>query len=189
MRQGIASAVTGRMGWIATGALACSMLFGALGCESNRTKLTKEQSEQGLGLSDASSDRRPISIDPRCELNEEVVDPAEKSPEWVIQQLLEASSSPKDDEASFQKFFSHFDETKSESWVRQQYWPRARQHVDKYLLRPAGEGVVYKICDRRPTGDSKVKIFIQSNDPKKSNPPITLDKDAEGVWKVSFYSY
>lgn len=190
MRQAIASAVASRLGWMVTGALACAMIItSGAGCESNRTKLTKAQSEGGLGLSDASSERRSVSIDPRCQLNEEVVDPKENTPAWVIQQLLEAAASPKDDEASFQKFFSHFDDTKAESWVRAQYWPRARQHVDKYLLRPASDGIVYKICERRPSGDNKVKIFIQSNDPTKSNPPITLDKDSEGVWKVSFYSY
>jgi len=122
-------------------------------------------------------------------LNEEVIEPKENTPEWAIYQILDAARSEKDDEETFQKFYAQFDpETEAESWVRQQYWPRARKHVSKYLQGDPSQGVVYKICDRRPEGEGKVKIFIQSTDPSKSNPPIALKKDDAGKWKVVFYT-
>ncbi|TNF29015.1 MAG: hypothetical protein EP329_16730 [Deltaproteobacteria bacterium] len=158
------------------------------GCENNRTKLTEEQSEGGLGLPTTSSNpKKKITIDPRCELNEEVVDPKADTPEWVIYQLLDAARTKDDSEDAFQKFYAQFDESQAESWVRQQFWPRARKHVTKYLLGDPSQGVVYKICDRRED-NGKIKIFIQSTDPTKSNPPITVKKDDGGKWKVVFYT-
>ena len=165
-------------------------LLSVAACENNRTKLSKEQSEGGLSMSDVSSDHtKKFTIDPRCNLNEEVIEPKENTPEWAIYQILDAARSEKDDEETFQKFYAQFDpETEAESWVRQQYWPRARKHVSKYLQGDPSQGVVYKICDRRPEGEGKVKIFIQSTDPSKSNPPIALKKDDAGKWKVVFYT-
>lgn len=163
-------------------------LASAPACENNRTKLSKEQSEGGLGLPTTSSSRKKITIDPRCELNEEIVEAKENTPEWVIYQLLDAARAPEDNEENFQKFYAQFDsETQAESWVRQQFWPRARKHVSKYLQGDPSQGVVYKICDRRKE-NGKVKIFIQSTDPTKSNPPIAVQKDDGGKWKVVFYT-
>lgn len=157
-------------------------------CENNRTKLTKEQSEGGLGLPDTSSDGKRIKLDPRCDLNETVVDPKEGTPEYVISQLLEAAAAPGDENANFRKFYSHFPADTAEKWVRDQYFSRARKFVNKYLQQDAGNGIVYKICERRESNNGEVKIFIQSLDPNKSNPPITLKKDEAGVWKVVFYT-
>ena len=47
---------------------------------------------------------------------------------------------------------------------------------------------MYTICDRKEQPNGAVKIFIKSSDAKKSNPPITLKKDADGAWKVSSYT-
>lgn len=168
--------------------LSAFALVVASGCKDNRSGLTDEQAEKGMGLPDSSSSREKITFDPRCELNEKVVETQENTPEWVIQQLLAAASSEKDDEESFQKFYSHFDASQAESWVRAQFWPRARTHASKYLPQDANAGIVYTICERRDEGDGKVKIFIQSNDPSKSNPPSTFKKDDAGKWKVVFYT-
>jgi len=185
MRQGI-------LRKLVLGGTAAAMLVALVAtpaCENNRTKLTEEQSEGGLGLPTTHSDHtKKITIDPRCELNEEVVDPKENTPEWVIYQLLDAARSKEDNEDSFQKFYAQFAEGQAESWVRSQYWPRARKHVAKYLQGDPSQGVVYKICERREDDKGKIKIFIQSTDPKKSNPPIAVQKDDGGKWKVVFYT-
>jgi len=186
MRQGIR---------IAPLALA-SVLFAAAGasltvtagCKGNPSGLSERQAERGMGYIPKTDDvhREPIRIDPRCELNETVVDPAEDSPEWVIQDMLYAASSPEDSEEMFQRFYGHF-ASEAESWVRQQHWPRGRQHVDKYLERDRGEGIVFTICERRREANNRSRISIKSNDPEKSNPPITLEQTDDG-WKVVFYT-
>lgn len=165
-----------------------AMAAGASGCENNRTKLTKEQSEGGLGLPDSSSDGKRVKLDPRCELNETVMDPKEGTPEFVIFKMLEAAAASGDEATNFKQFYSYFPADKEEKWVRDQYWPRARKFVNKYLQQDAGSGIVFKICERREEGGGELKIFIQSLDPQKSNPPIKLKKDDAGAWKVTFYT-
>ena len=167
-----------------------AMLFAGVfpACENNRTKLSAEQSERGLGLPDSSSDGKRIKLDPRCNLNETVVDPKEGTVEYVISQLLEAAAAPGDENVNFKKFYSYFPADKEEKWVRDQYFSRARKFLNKYLQQDAGAGIVFKICERREQGNGEVKVFIQSLDPNKSNPPITLQKDESGAWKVVFYT-
>lgn|GEM_PF-945963 len=159
------------------------------GCENKGgTNLTQEQSENGLGLPDTSSDGKRIKLDPRCDLNETIVDPKEGTVDFVINQLLEAAAAGGDEKANFQKFYSHFPADTEEKWVRDQYFSRARKFVNKYLQQDAGSGIVFKICERREQGNGEVKVFIQSLDPNKSNPPMTLKKNDAGVWKVVFYT-
>ena len=172
---------------VATLALALFGMFA--GCENrNGTSLTKEQSENGLGLPDTSSDGKRIKLDPRCELNETVMDPKEGTIEFVLFQLLEAATAGGDEKVNFQKFYSHFSPDQEEKWVRDQFFSRARKFANKYLQQDVGSGIVFKICERREQGNGEVKVFIQSLDPNKSNPPITLKKDEAGVWKVIFYT-
>lgn len=177
-----------RLSAMALALVTLAMASSLAACENNRTKLTKEQSEGGLGLPDTSSDGKRIKLDPRCELNETVVEPKEGTPEYVIGQLLEAAAAPGDENVNFKKFYSHFPPDQAEKWVRDQYFSRARKHVTKYLQQDAGSGIVYKICERRESSNGEIKFFIQSLDPNKSNPPITLKKDDAGVWKVVFYT-
>ncbi|MCA9647670.1 MAG: hypothetical protein KC492_43570, partial [Myxococcales bacterium] len=99
------------------------------GCENNRTKLTEEQAQQGLGLPDSSSKGAELKLDPRCKLNELVTEPQEGTPEFVIAKLFEAASADGDEDANFQKFFSHFPSDAQERWVRDQYFTRSRKHV------------------------------------------------------------
>ena len=172
-------------------AVTLSLAFFAVlaGCENKSgTNLTQQQSEQGLGLPDTSSDGKRIKLDPRCDLNETVVDPKEGTVEYVLSQLLEAAAASGDEKVNFQKFYSHFPADTEEKWVRDQYFSRARKFVNKYLQQDAGSGIVFKICERREQGNGEVKVFIQSLDPNKSNPPVTLKKDEAGVWKVIFYT-
>lgn len=145
----------------------------------------KPDYERGLGLPDTSASRERVKMDPRCELGEVVSAPAEGTPEWVIRDILTAATGP-EGEAGFDRFFKHFKGEKDEAWVRRQYWPRAREHASKYLEE--GDGVVYTICRRKEQPDGGLKIFIKSHEATKSNPPITVKKNADGVWKVVFYT-
>ncbi len=163
--------------------LSMCLIFGlsAIACQDK-----PDPYEVGFGVPDTGTSREaPPKMAQRCPLEEVVTDPAERSPEWVVKELLAASSSEGDEQAAFQRFYGLFD-GQQESWVRQQYWPRARQHVSKYLAE--GDGVVYTICRREGQTDTHVKLFIRSNDEEKSNPPITLKKNADGEWKVTAYT-
>ncbi len=171
-------------------ALAAALVLGLMvsGCDNKRTNLSEEQAEKGLGLPTSHSGTEKIDIDPRCEANDTIVDPTANSPEAIIKDLLDASQM-EDAEAGFEKFYAHFDQTKvKRDWAKKQYWPRARKHVKKYLAADQADGTVFRVCERRKKNDSELKIFIQSNDPKKSNPPITFGKQADGSWKVIFYT-
>jgi hypothetical protein len=161
----------------------------AVACESNRTKLTEEQAAQGLHLPDTSSDGNRIKLDPRCQLNETIVEPKEGTPDYVIHELLSAAAASGDDATNFKRFSAHFPPESEIKWIRDQYWTRAKKFVTKYLQQDASQGIVYKICERRENkSNGEIKIFIQSLDPQKSNPPITVKKDDAGTWRVVFYT-
>lgn len=159
------------------------------GCESNRTKLTEEQAERGLGLPDTSSDGTRIKLDPRCQANQTVAEAEKNTPEWVILELLTAAAATGDEETNFRRFAANFPPETEVKWIRDQYWSRAKKFVTKYLQGDPAQGIVYKICERRENkANGELKLFIQSLDPQKSNPPITVKKDDAGVWKVVFYT-
>lgn len=121
---------------------------------------------------------------PECKLNTLVSAPADGTAEKVIATLYEAAVAP-DDEAAFQRFYAQFLPKHNEGWVREQYWPRIRQHVDKYLITRSP--VSFYIC-RSMDVSGGIKLFIRSNDSKKSDPPITLARTSDG-WKVDTFSY
>lgn len=121
---------------------------------------------------------------PECKLNKLVREPEEGTAEYVVAALYDAAVAP-DDEASFQRFYANFLPKHHEGWVREQYWPRIRQHVDKYLL--SRSPVTFYIC-RTMDVTGGIKLFIRSNDPKKSDPPIALMRTPSG-WKVDTFSY
>lgn len=168
---------------------ACLALAFSAACEKKNSHLTAEQAEKGLGLPDSSSDGKFIKLNPRCELNETIIDAKPGSPEFVIADILGAAAATGDDAANFERFYSHFPADKDKNFVRDQYWPRAKTHVNKYLQQEASQGIVYKICRRledKSTGE--IQIFIESLDPKKMPPPYALKQDG-GVWKVTRYNY
>ncbi|MCC6623874.1 MAG: hypothetical protein IT385_21625 [Deltaproteobacteria bacterium] len=160
-------------------------------CENNRTQLSEKQSVEGLGIPDTSSSGKKITLDARCNLDELISDPAAGTPDAVIYTMIEAAAAAaegKDEDGNFQKFFSQFMEGTEEKRVKMDFWGRAKKFVSKYLQQDASAGVQYKICERRDEGNGEIKIFIQSLDKQKSNPPIKLKKDATGAWKVTFYT-
>ncbi len=159
------------------------------GCEKKNSHLTQQQAEQGLGLPDTSSDGSKTRLKTRCELNETIMDPKPGTPEFVIADVLGASAATGDDNANFERFYSHFPADKDKKWVRDQYWPRAKKMVTKYLQQEASQGIVYKICRRledKSTG--QITIFIESLDADKKHPPYTLQQDA-GAWKIVRYNW
>lgn len=121
---------------------------------------------------------------PECKLNRLVKEPQDGTAERVVTTLYEAAIAA-DDEASFQQFYAQFLPKHREGWVREQYWPRIRQHVGKYLV--SQEPVAFYVC-RAMDVPGGVKLFIRSNDPKKSDPPITLLRTPDG-WKVDYFTY
>ena len=172
------------------------MLAGCSKIDRQGTPLQKPQGAQQAGGEAATSAASetgkaqepvgaPIADRPDCSLNREVRNPSEGAPEYVVTQLYAAALAP-DVEESFQRFYSYFLPKHKESWVREQYWPRIRQHVHKYLT--SEEPVVFRICREKETPDGGVKMFIRSNDPKKSDPPIALVKTGNG-WRVDYFTY
>lgn len=154
--------------------------------------ITAEQAERGLGLPDTSSDGTRIKLDARCPANQTVNKAEANTPEFVLLELItaanEAGNAGGDEAANFQRFAAHFPPETEVKWIRDQYWSRAKKFVTKYLV-PDSEGVTFRICERRENKQNgELKLFIQSFDPQKSNPPITVKKDDAGVWKVVFYT-
>jgi hypothetical protein len=157
------------------------------GCERNKFNGPNDPNLVGMGLPETQSGPTRPKMEQECELSETIKAPEEGSPEALIKNLLEAASSPEDDEASFEKFYAQFPASKNRSEVKSLYWPRARTHAKKYLV--AGEeGVVFMVCRRVDQPKGGVKLFIKSFDEDKSNPPIGFAKDESGKYKVSVYT-
>ncbi|MFT7578634.1 MAG: hypothetical protein ACI9MR_000292 [Myxococcota bacterium] len=171
---------------VAVATLSLSMLAG-VGC-GNERRISDEQAEKGLALPDSTSTTRKISLGNRCKLDEVVKAPAEGTPEWVVQQVYEAAAADEDNDANFGRFYAHFDASIKKDWARKQYWPRIRRTVEKYLIGDKAAGAEFKIC-RREKKDGTVKMWIHSQDDKKSNPPVTVAQDDAGKWKITFFSY
>lgn len=167
------------------------LALGFAACENNRTKLTEKQSQEGLGLPDTSSSGKRAQLDPECKLNELISNPAADTPDAVLAGMLEAANaaaSGQDEDGNFKKFYSAFMDGTEERRVKEDFWGRAKKWVGKYLQQDASQGIAYKICERRDEGGGEIKIFIQSLDKQKSNPPVKLKKNPAGQWKVTFYT-
>ncbi|MFO0747411.1 MAG: hypothetical protein U1F43_17350 [Myxococcota bacterium] len=172
--------------------LVCGLaLLAFAACENNRTTLTEKQSQEGLGLPDTGSSGKKITLDARCNLDELITTPAPDSPDAVIMSMMEAANaaaSGQDEDGNFKKFFAAFMDGTEERRVKEDFWGRAKKFVPKYLQQDASQGITYKICERREEAGGEIKIFIQSLDKQKSNPPIKLKKNDAGKWKVTFYT-
>jgi hypothetical protein len=120
---------------------------------------------------------------PYCPLNKKIENPAPGTAEGTVAELYRAALGP-DDDASFDRFYATFFSHHKRDWVRQQYWPRARQWVRTYVTQE--DPMTFFVC-REERSDDSVKMFIRSNDPKKSDPPITVKRDG-GRWLVDFYT-
>ena len=64
------------------------------------------------------------------------------------------------------------------------FWQPAVKHWARYRDKTSKEGPFpFRICTDDPRGKDR-RITILSFDDKKSNPPMTLAKDAQGAWKI-----
>jgi len=144
----------------------------------------------GHGLPDTSSSRKaPARALPRCELNERVQYPDSDTPEWVVSELFEAAMSPQPTEEAFKRFAALFASVHRPEWVREAYWTAARKHVKTYVTADSDEDeVVFTVCRRVEESAKNLKLFIASNDTKRSNMPITLTRDGASAWKVIAYA-
>ena len=163
---------------------ACALVLSA--CESRDKPEPKPQHMANTG-STTSTDRTAEGLAKQRAVKTcvTVSSPEKGSPEWVIGELYASAADKNDDDATFGRFYKQFGNSKDEKWVRTQYWPRARQHVAKYL----GADGSFQLCKRQEDGDSKVRFYVKSNDSSKSDPPITLEKGKDGAWTVSKFSY
>jgi len=75
---------------------------------------------------------------------------------------------------------------RNKSFVQGTQWPRLIQHVRKYV--PTPDKPSFTLCRRvKESGPNSIKIFVQSNDPQKSDPPITLVNEG-GSWKIDVFT-
>lgn len=144
----------------------------------------------GHGLPDTSSTRQsPPPATTRCALNDVIQYPDSDQPEWVIHELFSAALSTEPEERSFKRFARVFGSMHKTSWVREAYWKAARKHVRTYVSEQSDEDeVVFSVCRRVEESPERLKLFIGSNDPNRSNMPMTLARNQAGEWKVARYA-
>ena len=173
-----------QLGW---GALVIGAIAALLvpGCSSKTDPATV-----GHGLPDTSSTRQAHAPTlGRCELNEVIQYPDSDKPEWVIHELFSAALSLEPEDKAFKRFARVFSDIHKERWIREAYWSAAKKHVRTYVSDTSEEDeVVFSVCRRVEESQDSLKLFIGSNDPKRSNIPITLARNNAGEWKVTRYA-
>lgn len=86
-----------------------------------------------------------------------------------------------DDEAGFAAFRAVWQPEANTDHIRDQIWPRVREHVGKYVEDPATPA--YIRCRKVEAPGGRVKIFVRSNAPQKSDPPSILVRGPDG-WVI-----
>ena len=173
-----------QLGWGALGLWLIAALI-TPGCSSKT-----DPAHVGHGLPDTSSSRQsPAPSVGRCELNQVIRYPDSDKPEWVIHELFSAALSAEPEEKAFKRFARVFSDIHRKSWVREAYWSAAKKHVHTYVSESSEEDeVVFSVCRRVEESEDSLKLFIGSNDPKRSNMPITLARTDAGEWRVTSYA-
>jgi len=87
----------------------------------------------------------------------------------------------KDADRAFQEFSRAFKKDIDRDQLRRFVWPAVRRHVVKYTAGPSDPS--FNICSSKKQKMGRVKVFVESNDPKKSNPPIVMVQE-DGLWKI-----
>jgi hypothetical protein len=86
-----------------------------------------------------------------------------------------------DDEAGFAAFRAVWQPDANTDHIRQQIWPRVREHVGKYVEDPAAPA--YIRCRKIDAPGGRVKIFVRSNAAQKTDPPSILVQGPDG-WLI-----
>lgn len=86
-----------------------------------------------------------------------------------------------DDEAGFAAFRAVWQPEANTDHIREQIWPRVREHVGKYVEDPAAPAFIR--CRKVDAPGGRVKIFVRSNAAQKSDPPSILVQGPDG-WVI-----
>lgn len=117
---------------------------------------------------------------PRCPDERIVAAGDRETPEGTLFLAYQAALGP-DDDVAFARFRGLWQPDAQTSHIREQIWPRVREHVRKYV---AGESdPTFTRCRRLDLDGGRVKVFVKSNDPEKSDPPTILFRRDEG-WVI-----
>lgn len=148
------------MSRIASLVVACCLVV--LGC---REGAEGGKSPGGAGVVAAAS------VDSRCPEGKVVSTGDRESPEGTLFLAFQAAMGP-DDEAGFAAFRALWHPDALTSHVREQIWPRVREHVGKYVAGPGD--ATYTACRRVDLGGGRIKVFARCDAPEKSDPPTIL---------------
>lgn len=73
---------------------------------------------------------------------------------------------------AFEEFQAAFQPEADRNHLKTQVFPRVVEHVGKYVAGPSDPS--FTLCRVEKQTDDRVKVFVQSRDPKKSDPPSLL---------------
>jgi hypothetical protein len=165
--------------------LAGALIFGALLLSGACRKGAPTLGDPSLAFRSTKSTDISIVHDLSCVRPETVINPGVQDPEFPLAEIYRAALMPAGKKA-FQRFVDQFESSKDARFLRDQQWPRIREHVRKYVQDP--EDFSFQLCQREIKVDGTIKVFVRSHGERKSNPPCTLVEKG-GVWKVRFFSY
>ena len=103
-----------------------------------------------------------------------------QTPEGTLWLAYKAALGP-DDDAGFAAFRDLWQPEADTGHIRTQIWPRVREHVGKYVADPAAP--TFTRCRRLDAPGGRVKVFVRSSAPQKSDPPSILTQ-VEGAWVI-----
>lgn len=134
------------------------------------------------------NDHDDIAADYMCEEKRLVKEPDSEDevfPIWAAYEAATKAAVQGKDAPHFDRFAEQFHSKHKRAWIKEQYWPRIKQHVRAYTRNSEDASFIICKTSARPEGN---KFFIKSYDSKKSNPPIGVSKE-EGRYKMDFFSY
>ena len=161
-----------------------ALFVGPTGCKGG----AKSKPDPSLAFRNSKTDKPAPGgslVDIRCPAAERFTNPGVEDPEYPLSEIYRAALMP-DGDAAFKRFSSQFVSSLDARFLREQQWPRTRQHVRKYIKDP--EDFAFELCRREVKVDGSIKVFVRSYDERKSNPPCTLVQDGS-QWKVKFFTY
>ncbi|MBM4387214.1 MAG: hypothetical protein FJ088_05710 [Deltaproteobacteria bacterium] len=122
--------------------------------------------------------------DPNCPEELQISNPDDGTPGGTILSAYIAALKG-DGEKNFNGFYSYFAPTQDREFVKTQHWPRILKHVSKYVKDRNSPTI--SICKTAKVTDKVVRVFVKSNDPGKSNPPVVLTNEYGG-WKIDVFT-
>ena len=121
----------------------------------------------------------------------EVVDPEEDTPEWVVQQVMEAAM-VEDDEKAWRAMRKHLhskiksSKADMKNW-KSMYFPKnTRLKVRKGLFFENDKKVIWKFAYKEETEDNRLRVFVYNEGNPELPSPCMLAQDAKNndEWRV-----